>query len=302
MRLAVAPSALFAAVFALFAAAPAYADRMALWTIVHEQCVPHLRAGEGPKPCESVDLAQGEDNGVALLKDRNGVAQYLAIPTRRVTGIEDPQLLAPDAPDYFAFAWAARRAVEARLDHPLPREAVGVAVNSAFARSQDQLHLHVDCMDKEVVAALASYQDALDDRWRVMTVALKGRHYWARRLDWPIFPTSRRSACSPTGSKAPRTIWVWKRWSRSARISPASPASSFWPITRNWRPAATAKICRITIAKSQWPRRDAEAGQSTAVAKCRLSNGCDRPSLCVRCVGSRSMNPIGVKGRAVAGA
>ncbi|MGO4871328.1 MAG: CDP-diacylglycerol diphosphatase [Roseiarcus sp.] len=183
MRLAVAPSALFAAVFALFAAAPAYADRMALWTIVHEQCVPHLRAGEGPKPCESVDLAQGEDNGVALLKDRNGVAQYLAIPTRRVTGIEDPQLLAPDAPDYFAFAWAARRAVEARLDHPLPREAVGVAVNSAFARSQDQLHLHVDCMDKEVVAALASYQDALDDRWRVMTVALKGRHYWARRLD-----------------------------------------------------------------------------------------------------------------------
>ncbi|MGD0641294.1 MAG: CDP-diacylglycerol diphosphatase [Roseiarcus sp.] len=183
MRVAHALLTPLAAVFVLSAVAPARADRMALWTIVHEQCVPHMLAREGPKPCERVDLSQGEDKGVALLKDRNGVAQYLAIPTRRVTGIEDPQLLAPDVPDYFAFAWAARSVVEARLGHPLPREAVGVAVNSAFARSQDQLHLHVDCMDKEVVAALASYQDAFDDQWRVMTVALNGRNYWARRLD-----------------------------------------------------------------------------------------------------------------------
>jgi CDP-diacylglycerol pyrophosphatase len=172
-----------AAAFALFAAAPAYADRMALWTIVHEQCVPHARAGEGPNPCESVDLSQGEARGVALLKDRNGVAQFLAIPTGRVAGIEDPPVLAPDAPNYFAFAWGARSAVEVRLGRSLPREAVGVAVNSEFARTQDQLHLHVDCLAADVGAALGAYKDALDDRWRVMTVALAGRRYWARRLD-----------------------------------------------------------------------------------------------------------------------
>ncbi len=183
MRVAYALAATIATAFALLAAAPAYADRMALWTIVHEQCVPHFRAGEGPKPCESVDLSQGEDKGVALLKDRNGVAQFLAIPTRRVTGIEDPLVLAPDAPNYFALAWAARSALEARLPRALPREAVAIAVNSQFARSQDQLHLHIDCVDKEVVDALGAYKDALDDQWRVMTVALKGRRYWARRLD-----------------------------------------------------------------------------------------------------------------------
>src|ERR1700739_2998866 len=94
--------ALFAAVLlSLAAASPARADRMALWTIVHGQCVPHVVAGEGPKPCERVDLAGGEEKGVALLKDLRGVAQYLAIPTRRITGIEDPLLLAPDAPNYF---------------------------------------------------------------------------------------------------------------------------------------------------------------------------------------------------------
>jgi CDP-diacylglycerol pyrophosphatase len=179
MRIAIG----LAAAFALVAAAPpAHADRMALWTIVHDQCVPHLRAGQGPKPCESVDLSQGEDGGAALLKDLRGVAQFLAIPTRRVTGIEDPLVLAPDAPDYFAFAWAGRGALEARLGRALPREAIGLSINSQFSRSQDQLHLHIDCMDKDVVAALASYEEALDDRWRAMTVALKGRRYWARRL------------------------------------------------------------------------------------------------------------------------
>lgn len=188
MNLAANPSswarvALLAAAFAVLADAPARADRMVLWTIVHEQCAPHVVAGEGPKPCERVDLAQGEDRGAALLKDLHGVAQYLAIPTRRVTGIEDPLVLAPDAPDYFAFAWAGRSALEAKLGHPVPREAVGVSVNSQFSRSQDQLHLHVDCMDKDVAAALAGYKDALDDQWRVMTVPLKGRRYWARRLD-----------------------------------------------------------------------------------------------------------------------
>jgi CDP-diacylglycerol pyrophosphatase len=183
MRSAKAAAALLAAATALLGAAPAHADRMALWTIVHDQCAPHVAAGQGPKPCERADLSQGEAKGVALLKDLHGVAQYLAIPTGRVAGIEDPQVLAPDAPNYFAYAWANRDALEAKLGRALPREAVGVSINSQFSRSQDQLHLHVDCMDKDVAASLAGYKDVLDDQWRVMVVALKGRRYWARRLD-----------------------------------------------------------------------------------------------------------------------
>ncbi len=99
------------ALAALWLAAPAHADRDALWSLVHGQCVPHQQAGEvPPKPCDEVDLTAGEDKGVALLKDRVGVAQMLAIPTRRVTGIEDPFLLSPDAPNYFATAWTEGRA------------------------------------------------------------------------------------------------------------------------------------------------------------------------------------------------
>ena len=174
----------FAVLLALAALAPppARADRLVLWNIVHGQCAPHAEAGQGPAPCERIDLARGEDQGVALLKDRVGIAQFLAIPTRRVTGIEDPFALDPAAPDYFAFAWAARDALAARLGRALRREDVSIAINSAFARSQDQLHLHLDCVDKTVAATLAGDLGAFDDAWRPMTEPLKGRVYWARRV------------------------------------------------------------------------------------------------------------------------
>jgi CDP-diacylglycerol pyrophosphatase len=164
------------------AAGPARADRLALWTIVHGQCAAHAEAGQGPAPCERIDLARGEDQGVALLKDRVGIAQFLAIPTRRVTGVEDPAAVDPSAPDYFAFAWTARDALAARLGGPLPREDVSIAINSEFARSQDQFHLHLDCLDKDVAAKLAADVGGFDETWRPMGEPLKGRVYWARRV------------------------------------------------------------------------------------------------------------------------
>jgi CDP-diacylglycerol pyrophosphatase len=163
--------------------APARADPNALWRIVYGACVPHFEAGLGPKPCERVDLDGGVDQGVAILKDLVGVAQMLAIPTRRITGIEDPQMLAPNAPPVFAVAWAAKSLVEARLGRALPREAVGLAINSKWARSQEQLHVHVDCMAIPVMKALAEYASALDGVWRAMTVPLHGRIYFARRVN-----------------------------------------------------------------------------------------------------------------------
>ncbi len=150
---------------------------------MHGQCVVHQEAGEGPRPCESVDLSGGEQAGVAILKDLRGRAQMLAIPTRRITGIEDPQMLAADAPRVFAAAWKARALVDSRLPRPLPRADVTIAINSEWRRSQQQFHLHVDCSAKEVADALAAYRAGLGESWRKMTVPLKGQVYFARRLD-----------------------------------------------------------------------------------------------------------------------
>ncbi len=171
------------AVVAAFAPIQSRADPNALWRIVHDGCVPHVEAGEGPKPCETVYLEGGVAEGVAILKDLVGVAQMLAIPTRRITGIEDPQMLEPEAPKVFADGWRGRSFVEARLKHALPREAIAIAINSKWARSQDQFHLHVDCVAKSVAATLADNRGSFDGVWRAMTVPLNGRVYFARRID-----------------------------------------------------------------------------------------------------------------------
>ena len=81
-------------------AARAY-DPNAIWKIVHDKCVPNQEDHGDPKPCAEVDLKNGVAHGYAVLKDLHGATQYLLIPTQRIVGIESPELLAPDAANYF---------------------------------------------------------------------------------------------------------------------------------------------------------------------------------------------------------
>ncbi len=165
-------------------ATPAHADRLTLWHIVHDKCVASVAAGGPPGPCESVDLSQGEAKGVAILKDIVGVAQHLAIPTRQISGIESAELLSADAPDVWGAAWAARGLLSVRLGGLLmPRETVAIAVNSSLNRSQDQLHLHIDCVAPDVAAALSFAKDGIGEQWKILPQPLAGQSYWARRLD-----------------------------------------------------------------------------------------------------------------------
>jgi CDP-diacylglycerol pyrophosphatase len=198
------------ATLAAFTAQPACADRNTLWNVVTLKCLRHLSKSEAPIPCDSVDVSAGWDRGVALLKDATGAGRMLAIPTRVVTGIEDPALLAPDEPNYFALAWSARTNLAFHLRKALPREAIAITVDSMASRDQDQLHLRVDCVDKDVSAALASGADAFDTKWRPMTVAPKGRPYWIRRLDSDDFADQspfRMLANEIDGAKAEMGRW-----------------------------------------------------------------------------------------------
>jgi CDP-diacylglycerol pyrophosphatase len=198
------------ATLAAIAAQPARADRNTLWNVVNLKCLRHLAKSEAPIPCDSVDVSAGWDRGVALLKDATGAGRMLAIPTRVVTGIEDPALLARDEPNYFALAWSARTNVAFHLRQTLPREAIAITVNSLASRDQDQLNLSIDCVDKDVSAALASSADAFDAKWRPVTVAPKGRPYWVRRLDSDDFADQspfRMLADEIDGAKAEMGLW-----------------------------------------------------------------------------------------------
>ena len=174
--------ALYAAILgsaALGTLAARTTDPNALWRTVHDRCVPGARAGD-PAPCAEVDLSDGEARGSAVLKDLVGRTQFLLIPTARLTGIEEPALLAPGMPNYFAAAWQARGQVELRVGHPLPRDAVGLAINSRTRRSQDQLHIHVDCLRPDVRDALRGRK--VGERWQRLPVPLAGTDWLAMRL------------------------------------------------------------------------------------------------------------------------
>jgi len=139
--------------------------RQTLWDIVHTMCVPGETASHNPTPCTAVDLDGGVDKGFAILKDLRGTSQYLLIATAQVSGIESPALLAPDAPNYFADAWEARSYVNQALHQTLSRDEVSLAVNSALARSQDQLHIHVDCVSPGVRKELHLRGAEIGSRW-----------------------------------------------------------------------------------------------------------------------------------------
>ena len=154
----------------------------ALWAIVDRECVPHERRGEGPAPCSLVDLQGGVEKGYAVLKDLRGRAQFLLIPTARITGIESPMLLEPGVTNYAAKAWRARTFVEERLGHPLDRRDVSLAVNSQLRRTQGQLHIHIDCVRRDVRDTLNRLASSIGDRWAPLAEPLAGRQFRAMRI------------------------------------------------------------------------------------------------------------------------
>jgi CDP-diacylglycerol pyrophosphatase len=171
--------ALAALISALAAPRAMAANPDALWHIVHDQCAPGMAANRSPAPCEAVALA----GGYAVLKDLHGATQLLMIPTDRITGIEAAQILAPGAKNYWQDAWAARPLFQRRAGGSVPREDLGLAINSKSGRSQNQLHIHIDCVRADVRQALAVNQMRIGPAWSDLPVALAGRRYRVRRVD-----------------------------------------------------------------------------------------------------------------------
>ena len=161
---------------------PRTANRDALRQIVEEQCVVHWLRKKGPAPCASVYLSDPDRDsaGYAVLADIKGGAHFLLIPTTTTAGIESPEVLAANAPNYFAAAWRARGEIVALLGRTVTRDVIGLAVNPQRARTQDQLHIHIECLGREIHRVLKAAANRLNDSWSPITLA-EGQ-YQALRL------------------------------------------------------------------------------------------------------------------------
>lgn len=189
-------------------------DPHALWRVVHGLCVRDERLLHLPTPCLAVNLKEGW----AVVKDPRARSHLLLVPTRRISGLEDPILQQPGAPNYWELAWEQRPWLNRLVGRPVPRDDVGLAINSIYGRSQDQLHIHLDCVRPSVAEALDDQLASIGPAW----AQLRGRvlaGFVGRRLDGEDFgdrdpfkllargsPDARRNMAAETLAAVPVTF------------------------------------------------------------------------------------------------
>ena len=156
--------------------------RGALRQIVQNQCVINWGQHHNPSPCERVVLSggKGSDSGYAILADPDGGAHYLLIPTQTMAGLDSSELLDPDLPNYFAEAWHARDLLTKFVGHEVPRNAIGLVVNTAQSRAYDQFHIHIECLRQDVYDSLRQSAEQVLSVWAPLAVG--GATFQARKI------------------------------------------------------------------------------------------------------------------------
>jgi CDP-diacylglycerol pyrophosphatase len=164
---------------------PKNMGRDALRDLVQNQCLTNWRAHHDPAPCERIVVsgAQSDSPGYAVVKDRESGAHFLLGPLKTMTGTDSAELLDPDLPNFFAEGWTARDLLSDFVGHAVPRTAVGLALNTARERDQNQFHLHIECLRPDVAEALSAGAANITNKWSPITVV--GFTYQAMRITDP---------------------------------------------------------------------------------------------------------------------
>ena len=180
----------FAAIIGLIAAMVAgqphsvsAANRSELWFVVHDVCLPVYRSIGVAFPCAEVNIANGLDRGFVVLQAPSSTTHVIVVPTTRISGIESPALHSENAPNYWASAWDARRFVEEGARHRLLRDKIGMAINAAGGRSQDQLHIHVACISPVVADFLRRHQAEIHGAWSPLSAKVAGHKFSAMKVE-----------------------------------------------------------------------------------------------------------------------
>jgi CDP-diacylglycerol pyrophosphatase len=159
----------------------AWSTRDALWAVVRSCVVAKQTLGTA-LPCLKVDLTEGAEQGFVVLRAPLSSTHTLVVPTARVEGTESRALTKPEAAAYWRAALDSARFVVDALPGRISIADVGFAINARTGRSQDQLHIHLDCVRPGVQAALKRRGAGLNERWKRLAFALEGQRYWAMKI------------------------------------------------------------------------------------------------------------------------
>jgi len=153
-------------------------ERGALSHVVNDLCVPMQEALNLPLPCLKVDAKQG----FVVIRAPLDETRIIVVPTAKIEGIESPLLLQDGAPNLWAFAWSERDRVAAAAHRALRWSDIGMAINSARKRTQDQLHIHVDCVDVRLKRALASHAERISTKWSTLDLRPRDDQYRVKSI------------------------------------------------------------------------------------------------------------------------
>lgn len=153
------------------------ADRNILWDKVHNQCDVNYTNNGLYAPCALVD----KNNGYVFYKVDFDKYQYLLMPLKKITGVEDPQLLDEDLPRYLWMAWWGRDLVSEKVGRTVKENDLSITINPLNSRSQDQLHLHISCLAQPVRDALNNVT-AYSSSWSEFPQPLQGNTYQYRKV------------------------------------------------------------------------------------------------------------------------
>lgn len=157
----------------------------ALWGVVDNLCMTNYQQTRNPAPCQQVYMMQGKGEGISIIQNPRHPYHFILVPTVATAGIESSRLLANSTPDYFGYAWLMRYRLAAVYGRPVPDDMLGMAINSAYGRSQNQLHIHLTCLREDVRRQLLAERPYIKDEWQPLPDKLLGHQYYSRSVLQP---------------------------------------------------------------------------------------------------------------------
>ena len=133
-------------------------------------------------PCLAVHPGR-DDPAYALLRPLGNRYEVLLTATVAIPGIESLAIRPGNGSAFWQDAWLARDYVAAAIGRrDMPRDSVALALNSAPARSQDRMHIHIDCLGAANREAFVRQRAAITEAWSEFPEKLEGRLFWVRSV------------------------------------------------------------------------------------------------------------------------
>lgn len=166
----------------------------ALWLVTQNLYMTHDAYRHDPAPCQQVYQPQGREQGFSILQNPRYPYHFILVPNLAMSGIESIALSREGRTDYFGYAWLMRYRLMATYGAAVPEDMLGMAINSAFGRSQNQLHIHLTCLREDVRRQLQAERPYISEQWRPLPDRMLNHTWYARRVMQPtamgIYPVA----------------------------------------------------------------------------------------------------------------